>query len=218
VTRELFEAITAGATEGVRALIADQPLLASACGADGVAAVRAACYRGHAEIVEILVAAGADLDVFDAATLGRTERLGEILDARPDLIDAIATDGFAPLQLASFFGRSDAVRLLLDRGAAPAAISHNEMAVHALNAAAAGAHSDIAALLLDAGADPDATQHRGWTPLMSAAANGDDTTVDLLLAHGADATARSEDGMDAATLADERGHPVLAERLRTLSP
>lgn len=213
---ELFEAIAAGVDVRVRALVATNPSLASARGADGVSAVRTARYRGHTGVVEILVTAGADIDVFDAAALGRSHRLAEIVDAEPDLVDAVATDGFTPLQLACFFGQPHTARLLLRRGAAHAAVSRNPMAIHAINAAAAGGHTDIVALLLDAGADPDAAQHGGWTSLMSAAANGDNSTVDLLLAHGADTTARSDDDRDAADLALERHHPALAERLCAL--
>ncbi len=214
MSEKLFDAIAAGATDQVRSLVADDPSLASACGADGVSAVRTAHYRGHAEIVEMLAAAGADLDVFDAAALGRTDRLGEILDARPDLVDAIATDGFTPLQLASFFGRLDAARLLVDRGAPPTPVSRSPMAIHALNAAAAGGHADVVALLLDAAADPDARQHGGLTALMSCAAAGSEAGVAALLERGADPTATSDDGKDAAAFATERGHPALAERLR----
>ncbi len=213
MSEELFAAVATGATDRVRELLADDPSLASAVGVDGVSAVRTARYGGQTEIVEALLAAGADLDVFDAATLGRTGRLEAILDARPDLVDAVAADGFTPLQLAAFFGQPAAVRLLVSRGASVTPVSRNAMAVHALNAAAAGGHADIVALLLDAGADPDARQHGGFTPLMSAAANGDEASVAALLDHGADRTARGDDGMDAATLAAERGHPTLAERL-----
>jgi len=213
MSENLFEAIAAGTADQVRSLVADDPSLASARGADGVSAVRTAHYR--AEIVEMLAAAGADLDVFDAATLGRTDRLGEILDARPDLVDAIATDGFTPLQLASFFGRPDAARLLVGRGAPTATVSANPMAIHALNAAAAGGHAEVVAVLLDAGADPDARQHGGLTALMSCAAGGSEAGVATLLSRGADPSALSDDGRDAAAFAAERGHPALAERLRT---
>ncbi len=214
MSEKLFEAIAAGATDGVRSLVADDPSLASACGPDGVSAVRTARYRGHAEIVDVLLTACADLDVFDAAALGRTDRLGEILDARPDLVDAVATDGFTPLQLASFFGHYDAAGLLVDRGAPTATVSRNPMSIHALNAAAAGEHTDIVALLLDAGADPDARQHGGLTALMSCAAGGNEPGVAALLERGADPHAMSDDSKDAAAFAEERGHPALAERLR----
>jgi len=218
VSDALFEAIEAGTTDRVRALVSAQPSLASACDAHGVSAVRFARYRGHTEIVDVLVAAGADLDVFDAACVGDIERLTELLEVEPGLVDATASDGFSPLQLACFFGHLDAARLVLGRGARTATVSANEMAIHALNAAAAGGHAEIVALLLDAGADPDATQHGGWTPLMSAAANGDDTAVDVLLDHGADPRAQADDGRNAATIADERGHRALAERLLALAP
>jgi len=215
VSDELFAAVEVGAADRVRELVTGDPSIASARGADGVSAVRTARYRGQTEIVEALLAAGADLDVFDAATLGRTDRLDAILDTRPDLGNAVAADGFTPLQLAAFFGQPAAAHLLVSRGASVAPVSQNAMAVHALNAAAAGDHADIVALLLDAGADPDARQHGGFTPLMSAAANGNEAAVAALLDHGADRAARGDDGKDAAALADERGHPVLAERLRS---
>ncbi|MGI9023700.1 MAG: ankyrin repeat domain-containing protein [Acidimicrobiales bacterium] len=200
----------------MRALLADDPSVASASGADGVSAVRTARYRSQSGVVDALVAAGADLDVFDAAALGRTDRLDAILRADPGLVDAVAADGFTPLQLAAFFGRADAASLLVARGASVAPVSRNAMAVHALNAAAAGGHSDVVALLLDAGADPDARQHGGFSPLMSCAAGGNEPGVTTLLARGADPAARGDDGKDAATLAAEHGHPALAERLRAL--
>jgi ankyrin repeat protein len=218
---DLFRAIEAGAGDRVTALLDAEPSLASARDAHGVSAVRFARYRGHTAIVDTLVATGADLDVFDAACVGDTTRLAgllEDLDARADLVDAFSGDGFSPLQLACFFGHLDAARLLVAQGAPTATVSTNDMVIHALNAAAAGGHAGIVALLLDAGADPDAPQHAGWTPLMSAAANGDATTLDVLLEHGADPRARADDGSDAAALADQRGHPELAGRLRDLTP
>lgn len=210
---ELFAAVEAGATAEVRELLARHPSLASARDAAGLSAVRAARYRGHIDVVDALLAAGADLDVFDAATLGLTDQLEAVLDDDPGLVDAFAADGFTPVQLAAFFGQADAAGLLLARGAPVAAVSRNAMAVHALNAAAAGRHAGIVVLLLRAGADPDARQRGGWTPLMSAAANGDEAAVAALLEHGADPQERGDDGTDAPTLAAQRGHPGLAERL-----
>jgi len=218
VPAELFRAIAAGTPVRVRALISAEPSLASACDVHGVSAVRFSRYRGQTEIVDDLVAAGADLDAFDAACVGDTTRLADLLDVEPDLVDASSGDGFTPLHLACFFGQREAARLLVERGARTTTVSGNEMAIHALNAAAAGGHADIVALLLDADADPGAPQHGGWTPLMSAAANGDGAAIDLLVDHGADPRAQADDGRDAATIADERGHPAIGERLRGLTP
>src|ERR671927_17008 len=95
-----------------------------------------AIYRGDAEEAERL-AARRELDVFEAAALGRTERLRELLAADPAAANAWADDGFQPLGLASFFGHADAVRLLLAHGAEVNSASRNQMKVMPLHSAAA---------------------------------------------------------------------------------
>ena len=213
----LFAAIEAGDVERVRALVHDDPTLARARHATGVSALLFARYRNRGDVVEVLLAARPPVDVFDAAGLGLVDELAALLDDRPDAVDATATDGFTPLQLASFFGHPEAVRLLLDRGADAGAVSANANQLQALHSAAAGGHEEIVALLLAAGADADARQQGGFTPLMAAAAGGNEGLVQLLLDGGADPAARSDDGKNAADLAAERGHPGLSERLRALS-
>jgi ankyrin repeat protein len=119
-----------------------------------------AVYRGDQARAE-------ELDVFEAAAVGRTERLRELLDEDPSLANAWAEDGFQPLGLASFFGHVDAVRLLLERGADVNSPSRNEMKVMPLHSAAAtqhpGARYELAKLLLEHGADPN-TRHRTSSP------------------------------------------------------
>ncbi len=121
--------------------------------------VLAAIYRGDREEAARL-AGGKELDVFEAAALGRTERLEELLDADASLANAWADDGFQPLGLASFFGHVDAARLLVGRGAEVNSASRNAMKVMPLHSAAATRDADlryaIAELLLEAGADPNA--------------------------------------------------------------
>ena len=68
-------------------------------------------------------------------------------------------------------------------------------------------------LLLAAGADPNNQQVHDNTPLHSAAHLGDTATVEALLAHGADARLRSDDGKSSADHAREGGHLELARRL-----
>jgi len=211
---ELFAAVEAGDEPLVRALVAEAPELAGARDSSGLSAVLAARYRSHLGVVEALLAAGPELDVFAAAAVGRTERLVEILDADPAAVDAVAGDGFRPLQLAAFFGQPEAARLLLERGAPVDAVSGNDAGLRALHSAAADGHAGIVTLLLEAGADPGPRQQGGFTPLMAAALHGDESMVAALLAAGADVTARSDDGRDAAGLAEEGGHPELAARLR----
>ena len=214
----LFAAIEGGDLEQVRQLVAEDPTCASARDANGRSAVLAAAYRQRHDMVEALLSAGPQLDVFDAAAVGDTRQLTALLDADPSLAGAFAPDGFTPLALAAFFGRPQAARLLLDRGAEVRAAARNAMAVQPLHAAVAARHFDCVSVLVAAGADPDARQHGGWTPLMGAAAHGDLEIVDVLLGAGADPSAASDEGRTAASLAEENGHTALAEQLRGAQP
>jgi ankyrin repeat protein len=148
-----------------------------------------ALYRGQDERVQELLAANAQLDVFEAAALGRTDRLRELLDKDPSLANAWADDGFQPLGLASFFGHTDAAQLLVEQGAAVNSASRNDMMVMPLHSAAAAADPEvryeIAKLLLEAGADPNARQQDEYTPLMAADQHGDTRLRELLVEHGA---------------------------------
>ena len=149
-----------------------------------------AVYRGDEERVGELLAAEPELDVFEAAAVGKTDRLRDLLDEDPDLANAWADDGFQPLGLACFFGHAGAVRLLLERGAEPNSASRNEMRVMPLHSAAATddpeARYEIAKLLLDHGADPNARQQDDFTPLMAADQHGDERLRLLLIEHGAE--------------------------------
>ena len=69
-------------------------------------------------------------------------------------------------------------------------------------------------LLLERGADPNLRQQMGYSALHATAVNGDRATTEILLAHGADAQAKNDDGKTPADLAAERGHGELAEWLR----
>ena len=211
---ELFAAVEAGDESRVRSLVAETPGLASARDDAGLPVVLAARYRNQLGMVDALLAAGPELDVFSAAAVGDTERLAELLDDDPAAVDAVAVDGFRPLQLAAFFGQPEAARLLLERGAPVEAVSGNDAGLRALHSAVAGRHVEVVALLLGAGADPGPRQRGGFTPLMAAALHGDEPIVAALLAAGADVTARSDDGRDAAAMAEEGGHTDLAARLR----
>jgi ankyrin repeat protein len=147
-----------------------------------------AIYRGDRDEAERL-AAGKEVNVFEASALGRTERVAELLDSDPELANAWAEDGFQPLGLASFFGHEDAARVLIEHGAEVNSASRNAMKVMPLHSAAAARDPEvrysIAKLLLEAGADPDARQQDDYTPLMAADQHGDTRLRELLVEHGA---------------------------------
>ena len=214
---ELFAAIDRGDEATVSAALAAEPGLAAARDGDGVSATMHALYRGRTAIAELVAAALPELDVFEAAALGRAERVRALVAASPGLARAHSADGFTALHYPAFFGQGDAVgasRALVEAGADVNARSANEFSVLPLHSAVAGSHEDVAAQLIDAGADVNARQRHGWTPLHGAAQNGAGDTVDRLLAAGADLAATNDDGVSAADLAANAGHEELAARLR----
>jgi len=148
-----------------------------------------AIYRGDQSRVDELLAADAELDVFEAAALGKADRLRELLEEDRLLANAWAEDGFQPLGLASFFGHFEAARMLVGGGAEINSASRNDQKVMPLHSAAAAgnpeARYEIAKLLLEHGADPNARQQDDFTPLMAADQSGDERLARLLEEHGA---------------------------------
>jgi ankyrin repeat protein len=147
--------------------------------------VREALYRGDRAAAEA-AAEGAQLDVFDAAALGRVERLRELLDADSELVHELSDDGFTPLHLACFGAAAEAVRLLVERGAPLERLAEAPFArVRPLGTAVFAGNVDAARILLDAGADPNGTDSAEHRPLQTAEARGNEELVSLLRERGA---------------------------------
>src|SRR5437016_2694621 len=170
------------------------------------------------EITAVDSAAGPELDVFDAASVGATARVAELLDREPSLVNAYSGDGFYPLGLAAFFAHPETVRLLLARGADVAQAAKNPMRVQPLHAAAAGRSFQAVKLLVDAGAPGNGRQQEGWTPLQEAVQSGDLEMTCYLLAHGADPRQQNDAGKSAIGLAAERGNVEILKLLKAGAP
>jgi uncharacterized protein len=182
---ELIDAAKAGDADRVTDLVKSDPGLLNSRNASGESAVIAALYRGHRAVVDRLIAAGAELDVFAAAATGRMEPLTNALRS-PESVNSYSYDGWTPLHLAAFFGQLEAARLLLDRRASVSPVSKNSLRNTPLHAASAGGHVPIALLLIDKGADVRAGDAGGHTPLHIAAENGLTAVVKALIERGAD--------------------------------
>ena len=107
--RDLLEAIKKGDVTTVKSIIATDTTALTA-GQDATSPVLTALYHGQSEIAEML-ALRSELDIFEAAACGRADRLADLLAADPS-ITRLSTDGWTPLHLAAFFGRTDAARML----------------------------------------------------------------------------------------------------------
>jgi ankyrin repeat protein len=211
---ELFESIKANDAAKTRELLSLDPTLANARMDSGLTAVLLAVYYGRKEIVELLLASGARLNLFEASATGKLDRVEEILNEQPDLVNEYAPDGFTPLGLASFFGHTEVVRLLLARRAQVNIASNNPQRVMPLHSAVAARHFAIAQALLEHGAEVNAKQQEGFTPLHEAAQNGQLEMVQLLLQHGADVDAPKDDGQTALAIAEQHGRQDVADLLR----
>ncbi len=174
-----------------------------------------ALYEGRTADAEELLAESRQLDLFEAAAVGRTERVQELLASDPALIDAWSPDGFQALHLAAFFGRADAAEALLQQGADPATVSrHHFVKVTPLHSAVASEGAEdlrTVKTLLRHGAPVNAPAEGGGTPLHSAAFNGNAAIIEALVAHGADWDAADDDGKTPRDLARECSHDDLLE-------
>ena len=103
---DLIDAVTAGDTDRVRELLAEDPSLVASRDKEGVSALLLARYRFDRETTDALLAADPELDVFEAAALGYVDRLRERLLYSAEAVAAFSPDGFTALHLAAFFGKA----------------------------------------------------------------------------------------------------------------
>jgi hypothetical protein len=201
----------------------------------------AASMNGSAEVVELLLTRGANVNHADstgvtpsiaAASVDDAASLGILLDrgADPDARAAVPQSATA-LMGAAFNGNLEGVRLLLARKPDLHAVSAERAApvkngfvqfakVTALHMAVSGGNPEIVRLLLEAGVPPDPRDLRGMTPLMWA--TGTDRPsgriVRLLIDAGADASARSRGDETVADWARKFNHPAMLDALGLPGP
>ncbi len=158
----LPDAARRGDADAVRALL-DDGADPNAARGDGLTALHLAAREGHAEIVDLLIGAGAETDA--------TTRIGH----------------FTPLHLAGGAGNADVVDALLAAGADPGAVTTSSGVTPLHLAAEARGGERAVRLLLEHGAPVNARERSaGQTPLVFAAAAGRAASAAELLDHGAD--------------------------------
>lgn len=212
-TAQLFEAIRTDDVGMVKRLVRQNPSLAKAKNEDGVSALLYARYANRIGCVDAILGVAPEMDVFEAAAIGSTSNLTEILSDDPSMAKAWSADGFTPVHYGAFFGHEDVVGILLPYGVELNVASKNELKVMPLHSAAASGHIGIVKRLVEHGADVNAKQQGGFTPLHEAAHRGDKDMADVLIKAGADLGARNTEGKTPAEMARENGHSALAEIL-----
>jgi len=215
--QEVFDVIRAGDPTRLAALLAADRSLVNARNERGHSTVLIAQYHRKRDLVTILLAAGPELDIFDAASVGRTARVAELLDRDPSLVNAYSGDGFFPLALAAFFGFPETVQVLLARGADASQVARNPMKVQALHSAVTGSFESVQ-LLVEAGAPVNGKQDKGWTPLHEAVNRNDLEMTRYLVEHGADPRLQNDEGKSAIGLAADKGLVEVLKVLKARNP
>src|SRR5258705_3138146 len=104
-----IDAIKAGEFERVKAMVSADPTLIDARSRTGESAILTAVYHRQKEIVNLLVARGAPLTIFEACAAGELERVERLVHAAT--IDEYSADGRTPLQLAALLGHTKVAQL-----------------------------------------------------------------------------------------------------------
>ena len=121
--------------------------------------------------------------VFTFAQSGDVKALNRLLDGNPRLVNHRDDRGSTPLQHAASAGRTNALSLLMARGAVVDAT--NQLGWTPLMEATLRGHIDAAAMLLNAGADPNHVGVQGVTPLVLSVLSGRMDTGQFLNSAGA---------------------------------
>jgi len=171
------------------------------------------CDKGR--MVEILLEYANELDIFEAAALGRVERVDVLVRDDPSLVEARKNgdvDRRTPLHFASRFGHEATVHYLLDRGAQVE--RGDSVGDTPLHHAAATGHAAMTEFLVRHGAKVDSRNAVELTPLHQAAMFGHEPAVEALLGLGADPSAEDRGGRTPLHWANRGGHRRVCDVLR----
>jgi len=190
VAANIVDAARAGDANQVRALV-EKKVDVNTRASDGATALHWAVNRDDLKMVDMLLAAGAKVDVTndfgttplslacENGSAAMTEKLLKA-GAKPNVANP---GGETPLMIASRTGSIATVRILLDHGANVDA-KEDTRGQTALMWAIDEKHSDVVKLLIDRGANFRDKSRSGFSPFLFALRNGDVELVKSFVASG----------------------------------
>jgi len=189
----LIAAASKGHVEMVRMLITDFHADVNLYNKDKVTAIMEASAGGYQQVVEMLAAAGADVDpqTFSSSSYSSTD---------------------SPLWLASSMGHASVVQFLLENNANPN-YQQAESGATALMGACKGGHEEAVVLLLEAGADVNIRDQAENSALIHAADNGSVPIVKHLLEKQAETNILNLSSHSPLILASSNGKLEIVEML-----
>ncbi len=150
-------------------------------------------------------------DLIQAVKAGRLDKVEDILEAHPELLDAADPAGYTPLRWAGIRNQGSIAAFLVRGGADPNTVGWDGgTPLHG------AAHHDDAAMmkaLVAAGGNVTVRNQWGRTPLHVAARRNCLAVAEVLLEAGADLEAPTNEGWTPLSVAYRAGHPRMVELL-----
>ena len=202
-----------GHTDTVRYLVCLPEVDLNHQGTKNYTALHVAVERKHADVVQVLIDAGADIETTGdrgrlplhlASRLGQLTTVKMLVKAGAD-VRAADPRRYTCLIQAAHFGHTDTVRYLVSLPEVDLdhQQSNNKTSLHA---AVLEKHADVVQVLIDAGADIETKNDNGRSPLHLAITSGELATVKMLVEAGADVRATDATRETCLTLAAYFGH------------
>lgn len=148
----------------VQELVAQRPELINqpGVGSDfgGETPLAAASHTHNRAVADVLLAHGAEHDIYTATFIGDRDRVEAFLRENPDLA---RTPGIHSIPILSFVTDGDLASLLIERGAEVNALSRAPFQTSPLHTAARRGYADVVDVLLENGADATVPNYEGKT-------------------------------------------------------
>lgn len=211
-------AAAAGQLDAVANALASPHVQVNAQDRFGFTAIMKAAAAGHADIVRLLIKAGADLDVRDRA--GSTALTRAVVGDHAPVVKALLQAGAKAAASSADRTRKTLLHITAERGhegiilqlvhaGASLEAKYWDDATPLLLAADTG-HPTAVRALIEAGADIEAKDKHHRTALLRAATHGHFAVVQMLLDHGANVQASDSEGNSALMLAATKGYKSTA--------
>jgi ankyrin repeat protein len=220
--RLLIEASKDGKIEVVKSLI-DTGVDINTTNSNGFTSLILASERCHTEIIELLVKAGADVNLKDGrygstalifATYHDCEEIVKLLIKAKSDTNIVNEDGNSALIMASKYKFTNIVKILINAGAnvnAKDAQNGNTALIYASD----NSFEENVKLLIKEKSDINLVNKDGNSALMVASTNGFIEIVKILLNSKADINIKNDDGKTALSLAYENRHNEIINLLKT---
>jgi ankyrin repeat protein len=179
--KDEFVGVAHGDYARVKEMLEEHPDLVSAVASWGETAIQAAAQMANRYIAELLLSAGAPLDICTAAALGMSDRVEAMLEEDPSQVNATGAHGIPLMHFPVVGGHKEIAEMLIARGAD---VNTGDGLNTALHGATHMNSVDMTNWLISHHANINAHDYEGKTPLSIATANGYAELAELLRQHG----------------------------------